>query len=145
MNKHLAPVPPPAGPAPAGAAPLTDQQEAFCQAYVYYANAANAAREAGYAPKGARQQGHRLLKRMAVAECIAEIRTDLARQGCRDTGTLLGKLENVYNRAIENHHFVAAARCVEVQARLAGLMPSVHERLHVINQEPAESPDSRDP
>ena len=42
--------------------PLTPQQDAFCLAYVYYGNAAHAAREAGYGPAGARQQGHRLLK-----------------------------------------------------------------------------------
>ena len=53
----------------------------------------------------------------------------MADDGCRETGVLLGKLENVYNRAIEDHHYVAAARAVEIQARLAGLMPSVNERL----------------
>ena len=53
----------------------------------------------------------------------------MADDGCRETGVLLGKLENVYNRAIEDHHYVAAARTVEIQARLAGLMPSVNERL----------------
>ena len=40
--------------------------------------------------------------------------------GCRETGVLLGKLENIYNRAIEDRHYVGAARSVEIQARLAG-------------------------
>ena len=59
----------------------------------------------------------------------AAIRRGMADDGCRGTGVLLGKLENVYNRAIEDRHYVAAARTVEIQARLAGLMPSVNERL----------------
>jgi len=119
---------------PAGAV-LSSQREAFCQAYVYYANAALAARQAGYSPKTCRQQGHQLLKKPPVAARIAAIRADLAIEGCRDTVILLGKLENVYNRALEDRHYVAAARSVEIQARLAGLMPSVHERLAVSGPE----------
>ena len=34
---------------------------------------------------------------------------------------LLGKLENVYRRAIEDHHFYAAARAIELQAKLTGM------------------------
>ena len=109
--------------------PLSPRQETFCHSYVYFPDAANAAREAGYEAASARQQGHRLLKVAAIAARIAEIRTRMADDGCRETGVLLGKLENVYNRAIEDHHYVAAARTVEIQARLAGLMPSVNERL----------------
>ncbi len=109
--------------------PLSPRQETFCHSYVYFPNAANAAREAGYEAASARQQGHRLLRTPAVTARIAEIRRGMAEDGCRETGVLLGKLENVYNRAIEDRHYVAAARTVEIQARLAGLMPSVHERL----------------
>ena len=109
--------------------PLSARQETFCHSYVYYPNASNAAREAGYAGASSRQQGHRLLKVRAIAARIAEIRRRMAEDGCRETGVLLGKLENVHNRAIEDRHYVAAARTVEIQARLAGLMPSVNERL----------------
>ncbi len=109
--------------------PLSARQETFCHSYVYFPNAANAAREAGYEAGSARQQGHRLLRTPSVAARIAAIRRGMAEDGCRETGVLLGKLETVYNRAIEDHHYVAAARTVEIQARLAGLMPSVHERL----------------
>ncbi len=108
--------------------PLSPRQETFCHSYVYFPNAANAAREAGYEAGSSRQQGHRLLKAPAVAARIAAIRRRMADDGCRETGVLLGKLENVHNRAIEDRRYVAAARTVEIQARLAGLMPSVHER-----------------
>ena len=108
--------------------PLSPRQETFRHSCVYFPNAANAAREAGYEAASSRQQGHRLLKAPAVAARIAAIRQGMAEDGCRETGVLLGKLENVHNRAIEDRHYVAAARTVEIQARLAGLMPSVNER-----------------
>ena len=110
------------------ATPLSPRQETFCHSYVYFPNAANAAREAGYEAASARQQGYRLLRAPAIAARIAAIRQRMADDGCRETGVLLGKLENVHNRAIEDRHYVAAARAVEIQARLAGLMPSVNER-----------------
>ena len=108
--------------------PLSPAQETFRHSYVYYPNAANAAREAGYGAASARQQGHRLPRTPCVAARVAAIRRTMAEDGCRETGVLLGKLENVHNRAIEDRHYVAAARTVEIQARLAGLMPSVNER-----------------
>ncbi len=108
--------------------PLSPRQETFRHSYVYYPNAANAAREAGYGAASARQQGHRLPRTPCVAARVAAIRRTMAEDGCRETGVLLGKLENVHNRAIEDRHYVAAARTVEIQARLAGLMPSVNER-----------------
>ena len=93
--------------------PLSPRQETFCHSYVYYPNASNAAREAGLRGSS-RQQGHRLLKVRAIAARIAEIRRRVAEDGCRETSVLLGKLENVYNRAIEDRHYVAAARTVEI-------------------------------
>ena len=108
--------------------PLSPRQETFRHSYVYYPNAANAAREAGYGAASVRQQGHRLPRTPCVAARVAAIRRTMAEDGCRETGVLLGKLENVHNRAIEDRHYVAAARTVEIQVRLAGLMPSVNER-----------------
>ena len=119
--------------------PLSPRRETFCHSYVYFPNAANAAREAGYEAASARQQGHRLLRTPAIAARVAAIRRGMADDGCRETGVLLGKLENVHNRAIEDRHYVAAARTVEIQARLAGLMPSVNER-----RRDAEAPSPAD-
>jgi len=128
---------------PEPAAPQ-ERHETYCQVYVYNANAALAARQAGYAPGSARQQGHRLLRKPGVAARIAEIREGLAQEGCRSTATLLGKLENIYNRALEAGHYIAAARTVEIQSRLAGFMPSMRERMTVINQESEKSLENRD-
>ncbi|MDP6573015.1 MAG: terminase small subunit [Rhodospirillales bacterium] len=129
------------------ATPLSPRQEVFCHSYVYFPNASNAAREAGYEAASARQQGHRLLRIPAIAARVAAIRRGMAEDGCRETGVLLGKLENIYNRAIEDRHYVAAARTVEIQARLAGLMPSVNERLRASgdNEPPAAAPTMDEP
>ena len=125
--------------------PLSPRQETFCHSYVYYPNAANAAREAGYEAGSSRQHGHRLLNVPSIAALIAAIRQRMAVDGCGETGVLLGKLENVYNRAIEDRHYVAAARTVEIQARLAGLMPSVNERLRAAGRPSPAAPQEAPP
>ena len=62
---------------------------------------------------------------------IREIQSGLAADHGRDMDVLLGKLEIVYRRAIEDHHFYAAARAVELQAklgRMAKLPPLINAK-----------------
>jgi len=99
---------------------LTPRQERFCRAFVAGNNGAGAAREAGYGPAGARQQAHRLLRRADVRSRVRALRHDIAEDNCLDARVLMAKLENVYRRALEFHHFHAAARAVEIQGRLSG-------------------------
>ena len=98
---------------------LNPQQEAFCQHFVIYNNASVAAAEAGYERRSAHNQGYRLMLRPEIQTRIADIRRVAARVQCLDDEVLLGKLETVYQRAIEDHHFHAAARAVDIQARIA--------------------------
>jgi len=65
---EAAPESPP--PAPPPDAPLTLRQEEFCRHYAATGNAAAAARDAGYAEGSARQTGHDLLDRPAIAERV---------------------------------------------------------------------------
>ena len=106
--------------APKPAPKLTLRHERFCQAFVLYANAATAACEAGYQSKWARKQGYRLMRTARIRARIQEIQVQMARDHGRDLDVLIGKLEVVYRRAIGDHHFTAAARAVELQARLGG-------------------------
>ncbi len=94
--------------------------ERFCQSFVLYPNAAYAARDAGYSPKWARKQGSRLMTTARIRARIGEIQAAMARDNGRDRDVLIGKLEVVYRRAIQDHHYTAAARAVELQARLGG-------------------------
>ncbi|MCH7937672.1 MAG: terminase small subunit [Proteobacteria bacterium] len=118
-----------AGPNPAAATaapenqqpePLPPRQEAFCHYFVLWGNASVAASEAGYARGSAKNQGYRLGRRQRIQARIAELRRGLARAYGLDAEVLVGKLEALYQRAVEDHHFHAAARCVEIQARIAG-------------------------
>ena len=104
--------------------PLRSRHEAFCQHFVLLGNAADAASKAGYAYEWARNQGYRLMRQPRIQARVAEIRSGLASAYCLDAGVLLGKLEAVYQRAVCEHNFHAAARCVEIQARIAGHTPT---------------------
>ena len=61
---------------------------------------------------------------------------------CWDADTLLGKLENAYNKALENQAYHAASRTVDIQERVARLMPSQPERLHLIKDKPDETAET---
>ena len=100
--------------------PLPPRQEAFCHYFVLWGNASVAAAEAGYARPSAKNQGYRLGRQPRIRARIAALRRGLARAYGLDAEVLVGKLEALYQRAVEDHHFYAAARCVELQARLAG-------------------------
>jgi len=97
---------------------LTHRQEKFCRAFVDYGSARTAGLAAGYAPGGATRHGYRLLRQPRIRARIAEVHAEMAEDACRDTAVLLGKLETVYRRALDDHNFHAAARAVDLQARL---------------------------
>ena len=103
---------------------LKPRHERFCIAFVECANAALAARAAGYAPGSARNAGYRLLRQPRIVSRIADIQKETAHAHCRNVDVLLGKLETIYRRAVDDHHFAAAARAVELQAKLSGVAPT---------------------
>ncbi|MBT3357993.1 MAG: hypothetical protein HN403_00015 [Rhodospirillales bacterium] len=98
---------------------LSHRQERFCRAYVEWGCAAVAARSARYAPRWSANHGYRLLKQPRIRGRIAEIQAEIARDACRHGDVLLGKLEMVYRRALQDRSFYAAARAVDLQAKLA--------------------------
>ncbi|NQU60823.1 MAG: terminase small subunit [Rhodospirillales bacterium] len=100
--------------------PLRSRHEAFCQYFVLGGNASDAAVHAGYEHQWAKNQGYRLARQPRIRARIAEIRSAMAVVGCQDAAVLMGKLEAVYQRALSDYKFHAAARCVELQGRLAG-------------------------
>ena len=100
---------------------LKPAYETFCQSYVIYPNASEAAREAGYSFENAGQQGYRLLRRATIARRIAELRAEQAERECLSPDALLSKLEAAFRAALKNGQAVAAARIVESQAKLSCL------------------------
>lgn len=100
---------------------LKTRQERFCERFVELGNASAAAKAAGYLPASARNTGYRLLRDPRIISRIGAIQAEMADHHCRQVDTLLGKLETVFRRALDDHQFSAAARAVELQAKLAGL------------------------
>lgn len=119
---------------------LKPRQERFCRLFVECANAAQAARGAGYQPTYARNTGHRLLKQPEIIQRIAELRAIVAENECRDVDVLLTKLEMVYRRAIDDHQLSAATRAVELQARLGGVGTAARTA-KVSKRQPSKSVD----
>ena len=105
--------------------PLKARQERFCRRFAELACATTAARAAGYAPRWAKTAGYRLLRHPRIAARIAEIEAQTARLHSRTDEVLVGKLENVYRRAIVDHQFHAAARAVDLQARIRGFTGAI--------------------
>ena len=56
---------------------LTAKKKRFCFEWVAFLNATQAAIKAGYSPKGAYQEGHRLLKNAEIQRYIEHIREEL--------------------------------------------------------------------
>ncbi len=122
MPRDDPPIPktPAAPAAKADTEPLSPRHEAFCHYFVLWGNASVVACEAGYSPRSSKNQGYRLTRSPRIQARVAELRRGLARAYGLDAEVLVGKLEALYQRAVEDHHFTAAARTVELQARLAG-------------------------
>ena len=105
--------------------PLKSRQERFCRWFVELANATAAARAAGYAPAHARNAGYRLIRHPRIGKRITEIEAETARVHSPSSEVLVGKLENIYRRAIVDHQFQAAARAIDLQARIRGFTGQV--------------------
>jgi len=105
--------------------PLKARQERFCRRFTELGCATTAARAAGYAPKWAKTAGYRLLRHPRIAARIAAIETETARLHSRGSEVLVGKLENVYRRAVVDHQFNAAARAVDLQAKIRGFSGAI--------------------
>ena len=116
-------------PAPLPAPPLTQRQEEFCRHYAATGNAAGAARDAGYAAGSARQTGHELLERPAVAARVRAIRAAWQAVEREEAQILLGRLEQAWDAAVEKGSASLMLRVIRLQAELSGFdRRSAHRR-----------------
>jgi hypothetical protein len=105
--------------------PLKARQEPFCRRFSEFGCATTAVRAAGYAPRWAKTAGYRLLRHPRIAARIAAIEAETAHLHSRTSEVLVGKLENVYRRAVVDHQFHAAARAVDLQAKIRGFTGAI--------------------
>ena len=103
------------------APPLTQRQEDFSRHYAATGNAAGAARDAGYAAGSARQTGHELLERPAVAARVRAVRSVWRAVEREEAQILLGRLEQAWDAAVEKGSASLMLRVIKLQADLSGL------------------------
>lgn len=103
--------------------PLSPRREAFCRHYLATGIGAEAARRAGYKAASAVNQAHRLLGDPAIRSRIDDLRLAAVDRECNGRDTFLIKLETLYRQALDGGRYTAAVRAVELQYKLAGVVP----------------------
>ncbi len=103
---------------------LSTRQEAFCRHYAVSGNAADAARQAGYAKGSARQTGCALLERPYVVERLRRIRLSWKRTERDEARIVLARLEQAWDAAVASGSAYLMLRVLRFQAELSGLVRS---------------------
>ncbi len=101
---------------------LSTRQEAFCRHYAVSGNAADAARQAGYSERSARQTGCALLERPWIVERLRRIRLSWKRTGRDEARILLARLEQAWDAAVASGSAYMMLRVLRFQAEIAGLV-----------------------
>ena len=101
---------------------LSTRQEAFCRHYAASGNAADAARQAGYSGRSARQTGCALLERPYVVERLRRIRLSWKRTERDEAQIVLARLEQVWDAAVAAGSAYMMLRVLRFQAEIAGLV-----------------------
>ena len=101
---------------------LSTRQEAFCRHYAVSGNAADAARQAGYAARSARQTGCALLERPYVVERLRRIRMSWKRTERDEARIVLARLEQAWDAAVASGSAYMMLRVLRFQAELSGLI-----------------------
>ena len=94
---------------------LDDKREKFCQAYVLYRNATEAAKAAGYSARSAYNQGSRLLKSVKIQERIENLEKEM-----ETNINVISEIEAQYNYAKNNNHTGSALKALELLSRAKG-------------------------
>ncbi len=100
---------------------LSTRQEAFCRHYAVSGNAADAARQAGYSERSARQTGCTLLERPWIVERLRRIRLSWKRTGRDEARILLARSEQAWDAAVASGSACMMLRVLRFQAEIAGL------------------------
>ncbi len=101
---------------------LSTRQEAFCRHYAASGNAADAARQAGYSERSARQTGCALLERPYVVERLRRIRLSWKRTERDEAQIVLARLEQAWDAAVASGSAYTMLRVLRFQAEIAGLV-----------------------
>ena len=103
---------------------LATRQEAFCRHYAVSGNAADAARQAGYSERSARQTGCALLERPYIVERLRRIRLSWKRTERDEARILLARSEQAWDAAVASGSAYMMLRVLRFQTEIAGLVGS---------------------
>jgi len=101
---------------------LSTRQEAFCRHYAASGNAADAARQAGYSERSARQTGCALLERPYIVERLRRIRLSWKRTERDEAQIVLARLEQAWDAAVAAGSAYMMLRVLRFQAEITGLV-----------------------
>jgi hypothetical protein len=99
-----------------------EKATAFAEHYLKNGSASAAARAIGYAPLSSRKAGSRLLRDPTVQEMIEKARSEMQARATYSAELAMKELDQAMDFSRETGNATALARCVELKAKLAGLM-----------------------
>ena len=101
---------------------ITFRQMKFTASVAGGASPREAAIEAGYSAKAARTQGYKLLKDTKVQAYLAELRKTIQEAAPYGVDQAMVELDECMKFSVSTKNATAYARCVELKAKLHGLM-----------------------
>ncbi len=104
---------------------LTPRKMAFLSAYLSGKGGVESAVAAGYKPSNARHRAYELLNNdPLVVEAIKDAQDKLRREANFNAEKAMDELNDAMKFARETKNATALARCIELRAKLAGLLDS---------------------
>lgn len=103
-------------------ADLSPREIKFVAGYVRTSNAEEAARQAGYSPAYARKNSYRLMRRPEIKKAVDTMRNEVRTTAKLSLVEYMDKLEEALRLATEAKQHSAAAKLLELQGKVAGLL-----------------------
>ncbi|UEM05760.1 terminase small subunit [Skermanella rosea] len=120
---------------------LTPRQEAFCQAMACNVGAAEAARRAGYSPKGAKQRGAVLMGLPEIQVRVAQLRADRRAGHQADLEEAAALVRTIMDEALERKSLGLSLRAVELWLKLRGVVQDRRIPHHFLGDRPHPDAD----
>ncbi|UEM05677.1 terminase small subunit [Skermanella rosea] len=120
---------------------LPPRQEAFCQAMACNVGAAEAARRAGYSPKGAKQRGAVLMGQPEIRVRVAQLRAGRSADHQADLEEAATLVRTIMDEALERKSLGLSLRAIELWLRLRGVVQDKRIPHHFLGDKPHPDAD----
>ncbi|QQP87670.1 terminase small subunit [Skermanella sp. TT6] len=120
---------------------LTPRQEAFCQAVAGGVGRAEAARRAGYSPKGAKQRGAVLMSQPEIQVRVAQLRAGRLASHQADLEEAAALVRTIMEEALERKSLGLSLRAVELWLKLRGVVQDKRIPHHFLGDKPHPDAD----